>query len=64
MSSAAPPERMSEALFDQYDTEGFYDEMFEDHCPPRPKAELLAQRLDLLAEGELPRRQKAADRPC
>ena len=40
---------------------GFYDEMFERTGQPRPLAEMLAQRLTALSDGELERRQKAAD---
>jgi uncharacterized circularly permuted ATP-grasp superfamily protein len=47
--------------FDTYQTAGFYDEMFQDDGRPRPRAELLARRLTLLSDGELQRRQKAAD---
>lgn len=47
--------------FGEYDTEGFYDEMFLEGGLPRPRAEMLALRLRQLAEGELIRRQKAAD---
>ncbi len=46
---------------DGYDTSGFYDEMFLADGRPRPRAEMLAQRLTSLSEGELQRRQKAAD---
>ncbi len=44
-----------------YDTEGFYDEMFDEAGRPRLPSEMLARRLALLSEGELLRRQKAAD---
>jgi uncharacterized circularly permuted ATP-grasp superfamily protein len=47
--------------FDTYETLGFYDEMFEADGRPRRRAEMLAQRLQSLSEGELQRRQKAAD---
>ena len=47
--------------FDAYQTEGFYDEMFEADGQPRPRGELLARRLESLSDGELQRRQKAAD---
>lgn len=39
----------------------FYDEMFEQDGRPRPRAELLARRLTTLSDGELQRRQMAAD---
>ncbi len=47
--------------FDTYRTESFYDEMFEMDGQPRPRGTVLAQRLASLSEGELQRRQKAAD---
>jgi uncharacterized circularly permuted ATP-grasp superfamily protein len=47
--------------FDTYQTENFYDEMFEGDGRPRPRAELLVRRLMDLSDGELQRRQKAAD---
>jgi uncharacterized circularly permuted ATP-grasp superfamily protein len=47
--------------FDGYETLDFYDEMFESDGRPRPRAQMLAQRLAALSDGELERRQKAAD---
>ncbi len=47
--------------FDHYETEGFYDEMYDPHGLPRPRGEHLARRLRSLSAGELQRRQKAAD---
>jgi uncharacterized circularly permuted ATP-grasp superfamily protein len=44
-----------------YQTEQFFDEMFEPDGRPRPYAEVLAQRLESLSDGELQLRQKAAD---
>src|SRR5262245_60654473 len=44
-----------------YQTDGFYDEMFDPSGTPRPRAEALAKRLSALSDGELVRRQKAAD---
>jgi len=46
---------------DTYQVGDFYDEMFERDGRPRPRAELLARRLATLSDGELQRRQKAAD---
>ena len=46
---------------DNYSTDGFYDEMFDDGGQPRARADALAKRLVLLSDGELVRRQKAAD---
>jgi uncharacterized circularly permuted ATP-grasp superfamily protein len=47
--------------FDQYQTEGFFDEMFEPGGSPRAAAQALARRIESLSDGELQRRQKAAD---
>ena len=44
-----------------YDTEGFYDEMFDERGQARSPAELLASRLWALDEGDLALRQRAAD---
>lgn len=44
-----------------YQTDGFYDEMFDESGSPRSRADALAKRLSALSEGELVRRQKAAD---
>ena len=46
---------------DNYETDGFYDEMFDNGGAPRSRADALAKRLVALSEGELVRRQKAAD---
>lgn len=46
---------------DGYRTDGFYDEMFDDDGQPRARAKTLTARLESLSEGELQRRQKAAD---
>jgi len=48
--------------FDTYDPGSFYDELFVAPGQPRPGAELLVRRLDALPEGELQRRQQAAER--
>jgi uncharacterized circularly permuted ATP-grasp superfamily protein len=47
--------------FDAYQIGGFYDEMFQEDGRPRPRAQALARRLMSLSDGELERRQKAAD---
>src|SRR5208283_3346534 len=57
----APCVDSDEIAFSDYDTDGFFDEMFDDRGLPRPPASLLASRLHSLAAGELTRRQKAAD---
>ena len=48
--------------FDGYDTEGFYDELFDAQGNPHPGADLLIKRINGLPESELQRRQKAAER--
>src|SRR5689334_11481316 len=48
--------------FDAYEGDGFYDEMFEADGEPRAKAEMLFRRLEGLSEGEVERRQLAAER--
>ena len=47
--------------FDSYQVSEFYDEMFAADGTPHARAEALARRLMTLSEGELQRRQKAAD---
>jgi len=48
--------------FDGYDTEGFYDELFDPRGNPHAGADLLIQRINGLPAAELQRRQKAAER--
>ncbi|MBA4020124.1 MAG: hypothetical protein C0483_23430 [Pirellula sp.] len=48
--------------FDAYDSEGFYDEMFDAAGKPRLRASLLADKISALNDGELSRRQQAAER--
>ncbi len=47
--------------FDGYDLDGFYDELFDTPDRPRRGAELLIRLLSQLPEGELERRQHAAE---
>ncbi len=47
--------------FSDYDTNGYYDELFQADGRPWPRAELLAMRLKTLNSEELSRRQRAAD---
>jgi len=47
---------------DQYQTDGFYDEMFDDGGQPRPEAKLLLDTIGSLGEGQLQRCQQAAER--
>ena len=48
--------------FEAYDCEGFYDEMFLPDGTPRVQASLLASKIMALTDGELARRQQAAER--
>ncbi len=48
--------------FHGYDTGGFYDELFEVDGTPRPHARMLVDLVNSLPEGELLRRQRAAER--
>ncbi|MGA0038537.1 MAG: circularly permuted type 2 ATP-grasp protein [Pirellulales bacterium] len=45
-----------------YQTDGFWDELFEPNLQPRSAAELLVKRLADFSPGELAARQKAADK--
>jgi uncharacterized circularly permuted ATP-grasp superfamily protein len=47
--------------FDGYDTGAFFDEMFSPNSRPRPETKALVQRLQTLPDGELQRRQGAAE---
>ncbi len=60
-TATAPPLNASSPAWTAYDTEGFYDEMFDEQGEARPRAELLLARLRTLADGELTLRQRAAD---
>ncbi len=48
--------------FRDYDTGGFYDEMFDPECLPRPDCDRLYQRMQATSPEDLVRRQRAADR--
>ena len=48
--------------FSSYENEQFFDEMFESDGRVRPEAEPLSRMIDSLDEGELRRRQQAAER--
>ena len=48
--------------FDSYQTEGFFDEMFDLGGSPRSEARLLFERIQSLPDGELRRRHQAAER--
>ena len=51
---------MEEKLsFNEYRTEGFYDELFDDRSLPRGEAERLIHQIDALPAGELRERQQA-----
>jgi len=48
--------------FSQYDTQGFYDEMFEEKGGPRPHASLLVETVESLSDGHLLRYKHSAER--
>jgi uncharacterized circularly permuted ATP-grasp superfamily protein len=48
--------------FDTYQTDGFHDEMFDEHGVARPEASLLLETIRSLEEGQLERCQRAAER--
>jgi uncharacterized circularly permuted ATP-grasp superfamily protein len=48
--------------FSAYQTDGFYDEMFDGEGKPRPEARLLLETIESLEDGQLLRSQKAAER--
>jgi uncharacterized circularly permuted ATP-grasp superfamily protein len=48
--------------FQDYQTDGFYDEMFDDRLRPRPGAEAVVDRFNELPLEELMRRQQAAEK--
>src|ERR1700730_17472760 len=48
--------------FTKYQTEGFYDEMFEHDGSARPEAQLLLETIQSLEEGQLQRYQSSAER--
>ena len=47
--------------FDEYNTEGFYDEVFAPDGGARPAAQMLMERIASFPDGELNRRQIAAE---
>ncbi|TAL12743.1 MAG: circularly permuted type 2 ATP-grasp protein [Nitrospirae bacterium] len=48
--------------FTSYDPENFYDETFEGRGRPRPGCTLVMEKIAALTDGELKRRQQAAER--
>ena len=61
MQSQSQSQTHQSLQFSEYETTGFYDELFFEDGRPRERAELLAARIRSLSEGELQRRQKSAD---
>jgi len=47
--------------FSEYQTENFFDELFEKNNKPRPGAKILIDKLDSLSKSDLIRRQKDAE---
>lgn len=52
----------SSLTFDGYDTEDFFDELFDEAGAPRQRASVLVDRINRLEPGELLRRQTAIER--
>jgi uncharacterized circularly permuted ATP-grasp superfamily protein len=48
--------------FSSYDTQGFFDEMFEENGRPRTHAQLLVETVESLSDGHLLRYKHAAER--
>ena len=48
--------------FSSYQTDGFYDEMFQTDDLPRPQARLLLETIQSLSDGQLLRSKVAAER--
>ncbi|MGQ0695224.1 MAG: circularly permuted type 2 ATP-grasp protein, partial [Nitrospiraceae bacterium] len=48
--------------FSHYDPEEFYDELYEGKGQPRPGSTLLLRKFASLPEGDLKKRQEAAER--
>lgn len=53
---------MSKLNFSNYDTKGFYDEMFDDHTNVRPNYKLFLERLESMSQKKLNALQHATDR--
>lgn len=47
--------------FDNYQTDGFYDEIFEESGLPREQSQALIQKIESLPDGDLHQRQQAAE---
>src|SRR5690348_3691451 len=48
--------------FSSYQTDGLYDELFETQGQPRQNGRSLVEKIESLPDGELLRRQRAAER--
>src|SRR5581483_7057360 len=60
--SQSPSPPSGGQTFAGYDTQGFYDELFDTQNRPRPDVALLARRIESLGIQELVRRQSAVER--
>jgi len=58
----SPGHKWSTMKFSQYDPGDFYDELYEGIGQPRPGSALLLRKFASLPEGELKKRQQAAER--
>ena len=61
-SSRAAAPKAAHLSFDDYKTDGFYDEMFLADGQVRPECAALIERIHSMSSGELQRRHRAAER--
>ncbi len=47
--------------FSNYQVEGFFDEYFDENNNPRNGSSIVIKRIESLSDGELVKRQKAAE---
>lgn len=48
-------------IFDSYQTDGFFDELFDENAQPRPFAQALVNRINSMPQEDVFRRQKEAE---
>jgi hypothetical protein len=61
-SSYSVPASGKQLTFQDYETDGFYDELMDEQGNPRPGVDVLISRIESLENGELLKRQAAAER--
>jgi uncharacterized circularly permuted ATP-grasp superfamily protein len=62
MATQSQSQRSSAAVLNGYQTQGFFDELIDEHGQPRPDAEELVHLINQMQPGELVRRQRAIER--